>query len=74
MVKTIRKYKLGEEPEVDFWEREYSPQQRLNIATELVEQLWSFANNAKPFPRLDRSIVKIIRPENNKSCIGAHLQ
>lgn len=52
MVKTIRKYKLGEEPEVDFWEREYSPQQRLNIATELVEQLWSFANNAK-----------IIRPE-----------
>ena len=61
MQKTIRKYKLGEEPEIDFWERQYSPQERIDIAADLIVSLWRFAHNNAPFPKMDRSVVKLIR-------------
>lgn len=57
MVKTIRKYRLGEEPEIDFWEKPYSDQARARIVMELNETLWCFAHDA-PFPKMDRSVVK----------------
>lgn len=71
---TIKKYKFGEEPEVDEDVLAMSDQQKIELMTMLVKTSWHFVNNTKPFTRLDRSIVKIIRPENNKSCIGAYLQ
>ncbi len=42
------------------WALAYTEEERLDIASKLLEEAWEFSHN-QAFPRLDRSVVKIVR-------------
>jgi len=59
MNKTLKVCKLGEEKDDFSWAMALDDEKRIEIATQLTQDLWCAANG-RPFPRLDRAIVRFV--------------
>lgn len=42
------------------WALAYTEEERLDIASKLLEEAWEFSHN-QTFPKLDRNVVKVVR-------------
>lgn len=61
MNKTVKVYRLGEEPEDYSWALRYSDVERINIAENLTRELWTTVHG-QPFPSMDRTVVNLLVP------------
>ena len=62
MIKTIRMYR-GAPPEEDYsWALRMSDDERLNVASRLVRDLWTMAHDGEPYPEMDRSLARFVTP------------
>ena len=59
MIKTVRKFRVGEVKEDYSWALALSDQQRIDLATSLTSDLWRAATG-NVFPRIDRQAVNFI--------------
>ena len=59
MIKTVRKFRVGEVKEDYFWALSLSDQQRIDLATSLTSDLWRAAT-ATAFPRINRQVEKLV--------------
>ena len=60
MIKTIRTYRDAP-PEEDYsWALQMSENERLNVAYRLVRDLWAIVHGGEPYPRMDRSVAKLV--------------
>ena len=58
---TVRKYKLGEEPEYDPDTMAMSPGERLAMVWELTKTAWTFKEPSFRESRLRRDVARVIR-------------
>lgn len=61
MNKTVKVYRLGEEPEDYSWALRYTDVERINIAETLTRELWT-TSHGQPFPTMDRTAVRLSVP------------
>ena len=59
MIKTVRKFRVGEVKEDYSWSLALSDQQRIDLATSLTSDLWRTATG-NIFPRINRKAVNLI--------------
>ena len=55
-----RAFRMEDEKEDYSWAMRLDDSERLEIATRLVSDLWSAANNGSPFPSMDRTVYNYI--------------
>ncbi len=60
MDKTIRVVRAGEARDEQGWALAYTAEERLALASKLLEEAWSATCN-QAFPRLDRQVTHVIR-------------
>lgn len=58
---TVRKYKLGEEPEYDPAIMELTPGERIDMVWEITKTAWAFYDPEFRESRLQRDVVRVIR-------------
>jgi len=57
----VRKYKLGEEPEVDEDVLRMTPAQRLDLQWEVTKNAWAFFAKSFDEPTFRRDVARVIR-------------
>ena len=60
MTKTVRVFRMEDEKEDYSWALALDDSERLEIATRLVNDLWSAAHDGSPFPPMNRTIYRYI--------------
>ena len=58
---TVKKYKLGEEPEYDDAIMRMTPGERIDMVWELTKTAWAFKEPGWRESRLRRDVVRVIR-------------
>ena len=58
---TVKKYKLGEEPEYDDATMRLTPGERIEMVWELTKNAWAFKEPGFRESRLRRDVVRVIR-------------
>ena len=60
MTKTVKAFRMEDEKEDYSWALALGDSERLEIATRLVNDLWSAAHDGSPFPSMDRTVCRYI--------------
>jgi hypothetical protein len=58
---TVKKYRLGEEPDIDEAIVRMTPGERIELVWELTKNAWSFKEPGWRESRLRRDVVRVIR-------------
>ena len=59
MIKTVRKFRIGEVKDDYSWALALSDQQRVDLATSLTSDLWR-TSTGNVFPRINRHAVNLV--------------
>ena len=60
MTKTVKAFRMEDEKEDYSWALALGDSERLEIATRLVNDLWSAAHDGTPFPPMNRTVYRYI--------------
>jgi len=60
MTKTVKAFRMEDEKEDYSWALALGDSERLEVATRLVNDLWSAAHDGSPFPSMDRTVYRHI--------------
>ena len=60
MTKTVKAFRMEDEKEDYSWALALGDSERLEIATRLVNDLWSAAHDGSPFPPMNRTVYRYI--------------
>ena len=60
MTKAVRVFRMEDEKEDYSWALALDGSERLEVATRLVNDLWSAAHDGSPFPSMDRTVYRYI--------------
>lgn len=58
---TVRKYRIGEEPEVDEDVLRLTPSERAGLVWEVTKNAWAFANRSGNELRMRRDVASVTR-------------
>ena len=58
---TLRKYKMGEEPEFDEEVLRMTPGERMALQWEITKSLWMWQSGSDDEPAFRRDVVRVIR-------------
>ena len=60
MTKTVKAFRMEDEKEDYSWALALGDSERLEIATRLVNDLWSAAHDGSPLPSMNRTVYRYI--------------
>ena len=60
MTKTVKAFRMEDEKEDYSWALALDDSERLEVATRLVNDLWSAAHDGSPFPPMNRTVYRYI--------------